>query len=736
MALKPVNDPALLAELNGTAPAGLRSPGNIDLHNRPRVQNPDGSYSTVKTIGIGTDAGEVVIPTISDDGRTMSEREAIDQYRKTGKSFGVFDTPANATAFAQSLHEQQAQEYGGRRPVSDPAVLEQLNGTPRGLGQSAPSPLMAPVGGAEMLLKFGTGGLASIPAGLAYGGAAIGKAFGADVDPAQVQSKVQDYLTYRPQSASGQAAEQTLRGLAQPLLQPVADVADRAASAVGQVSPFAETMMREAPHALQAVGGVLPAAAGARAAMTAPFKPSAPEPVKVAPAGPTAEEILSRMDSPQSMGAAAASPNLTGVSPELKQAVVKTARKTGGAVNPDVFARQMEADTLPVRMKLTEGMATQDPMIISHEMNLRGKSQKMVDRYNELNRQLAQNAQAIRDEAGPDVFTTNHVEHADTLISAYKAKHDAAQTEIGKLYQQLRDANGGQFPVDAKALLDGASAQLHHALLIDHAPPAVMKTLTRLSEKGAMTFENFEALRTNLARIQRSPSADGNEKAAARIIRDAMEQLPLSRGAAAVKPLADAARAAARTEFQALEADPAYAAAVMETIPPDRFVARYIINAPRDDIARMRANFADNDSALQTMGVAALDHLRDAARLNPHYEGNFASASFNKALQGLSPKLAALLPPKTAEHLEKLGNVARYTTAQPKGSFVNNSNTFVAGAADYGAGAAEGMVNFAAGGIPVGTWGRRALQNIRQEKDVEKALAPGAGLGQLNRPQQ
>lgn len=101
------------------AVAGLKAPGNIDIHQRPIVKNADGTISTVRSISIGTDQGEVLIPTVSDDGRVMTDDEAVATYRKTGKHLGIFDSPANATAFANSLHDQQAQEYGGQPPAND-----------------------------------------------------------------------------------------------------------------------------------------------------------------------------------------------------------------------------------------------------------------------------------------------------------------------------------------------------------------------------------------------------------------------------------------------------------------------------------------------------------------------------------------------------------------------------------------------------------------------------------------
>ena len=93
-------------------PAGLVEPGNIDLSKRPQVRTPEG-IATVRSLGVNIDGKETVIPTVSDDGRIMSNDEAVATYRKTGKHLGKFENVDQASAYGQALHEAQAAYYGG-----------------------------------------------------------------------------------------------------------------------------------------------------------------------------------------------------------------------------------------------------------------------------------------------------------------------------------------------------------------------------------------------------------------------------------------------------------------------------------------------------------------------------------------------------------------------------------------------------------------------------------------------
>lgn len=86
---------------------GARVPGTLDM-SRPSVQMPDGSAATVRSASFGTDDGEVLLPTISPDGREWTDDEAFDAYLSGGGHLGIYDTPEAATAAAESIHESEA----------------------------------------------------------------------------------------------------------------------------------------------------------------------------------------------------------------------------------------------------------------------------------------------------------------------------------------------------------------------------------------------------------------------------------------------------------------------------------------------------------------------------------------------------------------------------------------------------------------------------------------------------
>jgi hypothetical protein len=89
-------------------------PGNIDTRSIAPVRNRDGSVSTVRSISIGTDSGEVLIPTVV-RGRVVSNEEAIAEFRRSGRHLGVFASPREATEYAKQLHKSEEKRTAPRR---------------------------------------------------------------------------------------------------------------------------------------------------------------------------------------------------------------------------------------------------------------------------------------------------------------------------------------------------------------------------------------------------------------------------------------------------------------------------------------------------------------------------------------------------------------------------------------------------------------------------------------------
>lgn len=86
---------------------GATEAPTLDLQNRPYVHNPDGSVSTVYSMGVDLDGKKTLIPKVSKDGRMMGDDEAVDEFRNTGEHMGVYPTDEASEIAGEKIHLDQ-----------------------------------------------------------------------------------------------------------------------------------------------------------------------------------------------------------------------------------------------------------------------------------------------------------------------------------------------------------------------------------------------------------------------------------------------------------------------------------------------------------------------------------------------------------------------------------------------------------------------------------------------------
>jgi hypothetical protein len=595
----------------------------------------------------------------------------------------------------------------------------------------------------EAAATMGTG-LAGTVAGGLHGAGALIRGYSPE-EAAEGVQWWQQALTYQPRTAQGAEATQGITEAMEspwnPLAWPgaIGEFGAEQAEELG-AGPGVATVLRMAPEAATAflsAPGKLPAAArqslmadaaGAKGAIT-----------KAAEILADVREVPSTGSSfgADSASAAAASriDAAHNASPELIADLRAQIRK--GPLNPEAVDRQIDADSLPIRMRLTEGQASQEPSVLSVERNDRGKNPALAARYNEQNQQLVDNLDEMRSQVAPQAVAHDPVQSGQNIIDAYKQYDEVVRADINAKYEALREAAGGDFPVNGQAFVAAADKALKSQMKGRYVPGEIAADMAELRDGGSMTFEQFENMRTNLAAEARKAerSGDGNAAAAINIVREALESLPLDGASAQLKPLADAARQAAKARFDRLRADPAYKASVEDDVAPgeasalaDNFVQKYVVKGKAANVQRMLDTLGTDELAAETIRASGLNYLKARAGVDPYTnEGNFSQSGYNKALAELTPKLESLVGPEMTEQLQRLGRVARAVQARPAGSFVNESNTFTAAAGEGVKSTVEGIANQMALGVPVGSWARKGLQSRESAKITKERLRPAAG---------
>lgn len=453
-----------------------------------------------------------------------------------------------------------------------------------------------------------------------------------------------------------------------------------------------------------------------------------------------------------SMGSAAAVPEnvlrgnidaaVANASPEL-QAHVKT-------LNPNaVDLPALETRSLEEKhgINLTRGQRTGDTQTYASEWNRRGETSTLGEHFNDQPRQFkAAFDNTIRRNA-PDIFETEPSAIGQLEINALVAKDKIRTDAISAAYKALQDANGGQFPIDIGTLQGNINQNLLKNLKTNHLSSAIASDLAEFYKNP--TFESYEALRTNLANEMRS-SSNGNARAAAYIVRDELERLPVfgenstSPQAVQLKALADDARKLVRERQAIIKSNPAYRAAIGEaadlaeavstgeSLRADKFHQKFVSNASPEAIRRLRAEIADDAMASQAMTAGELrvamrkaGLATDVPDLNPKTLSNYIYD--NKA------RLQEALGPEAMQDLMEIAALSS-KVGMPKSGTFNYSNTFSSQLAEMAkqglAGAAEAKLATMTSGasiLPISA-GKQWMQKMNKEGFAREAVNPYAGL--------
>jgi desulfoferrodoxin (superoxide reductase-like protein) len=487
--------------------------------------------------------------------------------------------------------------------------------------------------------------------------------------------------------------------------------------------------------------GVYRDASGAqipRVEVSAGFPPESAAPVaaEAAPASVGAAGVPPAMALRGSVDAA-----LANASPELQQFV--GSKDINSIHLPSLETRSLEEKH---GVNLTVGQRLGDTQQYSSEWNRRGETPTLGQHFNEQPAQVANAFDVAKEKHAPDISATADAsELGQHEINALAAKDQVRREAISNAYKALQDANGGQFPIDINTLKGDVESQLTQNLKTNHLSESIKSDLKDFYSNP--TFEGFEALRTNLSNEMRS-SANGNARAAAYIVRQQLEKMPVfgeeagSPQAIELKRLADNARSLNAERMNVIASNPAYKAAVGEAANAEgasaqgeslnaaKFHNKYVSSATPESIRRMKSEIPPDDIAHQAIIYGELERAKNAA-VRPG--GNLAPDSFASFLQKNKSGLNESLSPQAMQDVMELGLLTS-KIGMPKTGTFNYSNTYSSILGDMAkqglTSAGEAKLATMTGGasLPFTSMARQFLLKQSKDKFAEQAVNPYGGL--------
>jgi len=385
-------------------------------------------------------------------------------------------------------------------------------------------------------------------------------------------------------------------------------------------------------------------------------------------------------------------------------------------------------------VNLLTSQRTGDLQGYTEAWNQRAKN-GLVGDFEQQPKQLAQAFEQSKQRHAPDIpSTADASELGQIMIDSLAAKDQVRQDAIRGAYKALEDANGGQFPIDVQALDTNIKGNLAAKLKTSHLSTAIASDLKDFYANP--TFEAYEALRTNLSNEMRS-SANGNARAAAYIVRQELENLPIfgenggSPQARQLKSLADQARSLHKERQDILKSNPAYRAAVREagtleeaaaqgeSLNADKFHKKFVASASPEAIRRMKAEIGSDSVANQAIAFAELERAKRA--ITNANESRVKADTFADFIRNNKSVLREALPPEAMQDVMEIG-LLNSKIGKPEAGAFNYSNTYASMIGDLAKqgllGLGEAKLAGATGGASIPAVGGLKMMFEKMNKDA------------------
>lgn len=359
---------------------------------------------------------------------------------------------------------------------------------------------------------------------------------------------------------------------------------------------------------------------------------------------------------------------------------------TGGAFNPTQMARKADIET--VGAKGTQASITRDPRQWQTQKNMRGIAgvgDDIVRRESDDAVAMVDYLQKLRAGTGGKAGTT--LEAGESAIGALRKADAARESVVDDLYKAYRSLGQQNEAIPATKIAD-TLGRVADEIGVENIPAPV---LNRLKEFGLLGGQQTKLLTINEADklnrlINNNNPGKGTVPARAlapikEALNEALLDIPDNTGSKALMT----ARKAAADMFAAQRVSSGVGAAI-DDVAPDRFVKKFILDAPtRDMRATLKAlkEAPGGAQALSDIKGTVLDSLLLKATGATNAEDvlgrPFSGRNFAKALDAIpAEKLHTIFSPQELASLRTLQRASKYLTEEVPFSDVNYSKTTAA----------------------------------------------------------